>query len=119
MRPSTRCLSSGMACRATMSPDAYQPLSTLEMKEQLSNVGVVSAEQSMSPGFLITPPVVVSYHWYRKPTNRFRCCTSVSVARSTERACGRPIKPRSLGDTTAHRCTPMFEAEGYRPHPVG
>ena len=32
-------------------------------EEQLSKVGEVSAAQSMSPGFRITSPVVVSYHW--------------------------------------------------------
>jgi len=33
-----------MACRTTIRPEAYQPLSTLETKKQLSNAGVVSAQ---------------------------------------------------------------------------
>jgi len=50
-----------------MSPEAYQPLSTLETKKQLSNAGVVSA-QSPWPGLTSTAPLLVSYHWYRKPS---------------------------------------------------
>ena len=55
--------SSGSASRATISPEAYHPLSTWEMKKQLSYVGVVSVEQSASPGLRILSPVLVSYHW--------------------------------------------------------
>ena len=33
-----------MACRTTISPEAYQPLSTFEMKKQLSKAGVVSVQ---------------------------------------------------------------------------
>ena len=69
----------------------------------------------MSPGFLITSPVVVSYHWYRKPSNRFRCCTSFSVASARPLARGLLISPRSSAATTAHRSTPMLAAEVYLP----
>src|SRR5882757_3305552 len=98
-----------------MSPEAYQPLSTFDRNEQLSNVGVVTVVQSMSPGFLMTCPVVVSYHCYRKPLKRFRLRTSVSVARSRSRSCARLIKPRSPAETVAHRYTPMLDADVYLP----
>jgi hypothetical protein len=58
----------GKACFTSISPVAYHPLSTAETNQQLSCVGVGSAEQSMSPGFRMTSPVFVSYHWYRKPS---------------------------------------------------
>ena len=91
-----------MACLTTISPEAYQPLSTLEMKKQLSNAGVVSV-QSPWPGLVSTLPLVVSYHWYRKPLSRFRCDTSVRVAWILARACGSLTRPRSRAATTAHR----------------
>ena len=91
-----------MACRTTISPEAYQPLSTLEMKKQLSKAGVVSL-QSPWPGLVSTLPLVVSYHWYRKPLSRFRCVTSVRVAWILARACGSLTRPRSRAATTAHR----------------
>ena len=78
-------------------------------------MGVVSVEQLMSPGFLITSPVAVSYHWYRNPSNRLSWDTSVSVALTFATACGVLIRPRSLAATTAHRYTPMLAAEVYRP----
>ena len=91
-----------MACRTTIRPEAYQPLSTLEMKKQLSKAGVVSV-QSPWPGLVSTLPLVVSYHWYRKPLSRFRCDTSVRVAWILARACGSLTRPRSRAATTAHR----------------
>ncbi len=103
-----------MACRTTIRPEAYQPLSTFETKKQLSNAGVVSV-QSPWPGLVSTLPLVVSYHWYRKPSNRFRRETSVRVARILARACGSLIRPRSRAETTAHRYTPMLAAEVYLP----
>jgi hypothetical protein len=51
-----------------MSPEAYQPLSTLETKKQLLKAGAAFAGQSASPGLLSTSPLVVSYHWYRNPS---------------------------------------------------
>ena len=39
-----------MACRTTISPEAYQPLSTLETKKQLLNAGAAPAGQSAWPG---------------------------------------------------------------------
>ena len=68
IRLSARGASSGTACRTTMSPEAYQPLSTLETKKQLVNAGAAPAGQAASPGLLSTSPLVVSYHWYRKPS---------------------------------------------------
>ena len=61
-----------MACRTTIRPEAYQPLSTLETKKQLVKAGAAPAAQSASPGLLSTSPLVVSYHWYRKPSYRCR-----------------------------------------------
>ena len=69
----------------------------------------------MSPGLRITSPVVVSYHWKRNPSNRLSCATSVSVAPARSLARALVIKPRSLAATTAHRYTPMLEAEVYLP----
>ncbi len=46
-----------------MSPEAYQPLSTLDKKKQLLFVGVAPAGQSPWPGLSSTLPLVVSYHW--------------------------------------------------------
>ena len=71
--------------------------------------------QSPWPGLVSTSPLVVSYHWYRKPSYRFRCDTSVRVAWILARACGSLIRPRSRAETTAHRYTPMLAAEVYRP----
>ena len=56
----------GSAWRATISPDAYQPLSTADTNQQLSPVELVAA-QSPWPGLSSTLPLAVSYHWYRKP----------------------------------------------------
>ncbi len=86
-----------------MSPEAYQPLSTLETKKQLLNAGAAPAGQSASPGLVSTSPLVVSYHWYRKPSYRCRCDTSVRVAVTLASACCSVIRPRSLAETTAHR----------------
>ena len=58
---------------------------------------------------------MVSYHWYRKPSYRCRCDTSVSVAEILACACCSLTSPRSLAETTAHRYTPMSAAEVYRP----
>ena len=52
----------GMAWRTSISPETYQPLSTLDTNEQLSNVDPVCA-QSPWPGLRMTCPVLVSYHW--------------------------------------------------------
>src|SRR5207248_7761637 len=79
------------------------------------NVGVGSVEQSMSFGLRMTSPFVVSYHWYRKPSKRFRWLTSFNVAAMSDRACGLLTRPRSLAATTAHRYTPMLAAEVYVP----
>ena len=59
--------------------------------------------QSPWPGLVSTLPLVVSYHWYRKPLSRFRCDTSVRVAWILARACGSLTRPRSRAATTAHR----------------
>jgi hypothetical protein len=98
-----------------MSPEAYQPLSTLETKKQLVNAGAAPGVQSAAPGLDSTSPLVVSYHWYRKPSYRCRCETSVRVAWSRSTARAVLISPRSLADTTAHRYTPMSAAEVYLP----
>src|SRR6202035_2429178 len=108
---STSPANSGIACRTTTRPDAYQPLSTADRKKQLSWTGVVSVLQSISPGLRIVSPLVVSYHWYRKPLDRCRPLTACSVALISDRACGRLTRPRSAAATTAHRYTPMFEAD--------
>ncbi len=61
----------------------------------------------------------MSYHWYRNPSYRCRCDTSVSVASTLARACRSLIRPRSLAETTAHRYTPMLAEEVYLPYEVG
>ena len=62
-----RARTPGSAWRASINPDAYQPLSTAETKPQLfSSVGGV-AGQSPWPGLSSTLPLAVSYHWYKKP----------------------------------------------------
>src|SRR5580658_3662421 len=114
-----RLASCGMACRTTISPEAYQPLSTLETKKQLVNAGAAPAGQSGWPGLLSTLPLVVSYHWYKNPSYRCRCDTSVSVAWTRACACCSLMMPRSRAETTAHRYTPMSAAEVYRPYVVG
>src|SRR5487761_772936 len=111
----TSGLSSGMAWLTTMSPEAYQPLSTLDTKKQLLNAGAAPAGQAAAPGLVSTCPLAVSYHWYRKPSKRGRCDTTVSVAATLVSACRSVIRPRSLAETTAHRYTPMLAAEVYRP----
>jgi hypothetical protein len=45
-----------------MSPEAYQPLSTLDKKKQLLFVGVAPGVQSAWSGLDSTSPLVVSYH---------------------------------------------------------
>src|SRR5205085_6213049 len=92
--------------------------STFGTKKQLSKAGVVCV-QSGWPGLVSTSPLVVSYHWYRNPSKRLRCVTSVSVAVTRARACARLIRPRSRAETTAHRYTPMLAAEVYLPEAVG
>src|SRR5215469_17659129 len=109
------CATCGIASRATISPEAYQPLSTLETKEQFVKSGAALGSQSGCPGLLSTDPFEVSYHWYRKPSYLLRCETSVRVARISAAACGVLISPRSRAETTAQRYTPMLAAEVYRP----
>src|SRR5579875_1525615 len=103
--------SSGMASRTTIRPEAYQPLSTLETKEQLVNAGGAPGVQSASPGLVSTSPFVVSYHWYRNPSYRGRLVTSVRVARTRASAWASLIRCRSRAETTAHRYTPTSAAE--------
>lgn len=106
--------SSGSARRTSMSPDAYQPLSTAERNEQLSCFGAVSV-QSPFAGSSMTWPFVVSYHWYRRPSERLREATSRRVARASDTARRALTSRRSFAATTDHRYTPMFAADVYWP----